>query len=138
LIDFRLTVGGNLFSANAVSPPRLDGLDGLNHSAWQADYTARKRTLIRGAGLDAVRTRVLGDYFYDTYASFFACRCPSVPETLQGVRFGKTPAGTSNILYRLDSPASTKYTWTFQAAFYRFDGDTLCGQVDGTIVATHV
>jgi hypothetical protein len=146
LIDFRLTIGGNLFAANAVSPPRLDGVDGQDHSAWQADYTARKRTLLRGAGLDAVRARVLADYFYDTYASFFQARCASTPATLQGIRFGSQPASPHtmnvrvrpNILYRLDPPASTKYTWTFQAAFYRFDGDTLTGQVDGTIVATHV
>jgi hypothetical protein len=46
--------------------------------------------------------------------------------------------GKDPILYKLDSPASSKYTWTFQTAFYRFDGDTLSGQVEGTIVATHV
>jgi hypothetical protein len=104
---------------------------------------------------------VLADYFLDTYASFYAMRCVSIPETLQGIRFG-TPAPPPvmtppsigaptmnvpvrpaanplpNILFRLDPPASTQYTWTFQAAFYRFDGDTLCGQVDGTIIATHV
>jgi hypothetical protein len=147
LLSFKLSIGGGLITADPVSAPLLNGVDGIDHSTWKKFYESRKVALITGLAMDAVRAKVLTDRFFETYASFFELRCVTKPAKLKGVTFKlpaaapavKGPAPKPNqVLVRLDSPASTKYTWTAQIAFYRFDGDTLTGQADGFVQATHV
>ena len=116
--------------------PLLDG-DRGGDASWESDYKARKPSLIASAGtMDPERKKVLGPShsYFETYASYFKARCPTKPFKLKGVLFGKNVSG---VLTKLDPPASTKYVWTVQLAFYKFDGDTLTGICDGSVLAEH-
>lgn len=133
LVGFKLSIGASIFQADPDPVPVLDGVKGAN-SAWETEYKTKKPGLIAVSGLDPVRAKVLKDTYYETYAGFFQLRCPSKTSKLKGVTF-KGPKG---VLVDLDPPAATKYKWTIDLAFYRWDGDTLTGQTDGTVTATHV
>ena len=139
LADFSFHIGDPSFplpviGAKPATTPVLDGVDGSDAS-WSKDYKARKPSLIKKASsIDPERKKVLADTYFDSYESFFQLRCPTKPVKLKNVLFGKTVSG---VLTKLDSPASSKYDWTVQLAFYRFDGDTLTGICDGSLLAEH-
>ena len=135
LIDFSFRIGGVgfLLKAQATKDPVLDGAQGSDTS-WSAEYKANKSSRIAGTRMDPTRTKVLNDHYRQSYESFFAVRCPSKPITLKGVLFGSSVSG---VLAEMDSPASLTYDWVLRIAFYRFDGDTLTGKTNGTLVAKH-
>jgi hypothetical protein len=148
LIDLELSVGdptapAPVLIAKPASLPQLDGVQG-DDPRWATDYYTTKGGLVSKASpVDPVRLKVLTSDTQDisgvkaptyihTYASFFEMRIPTKPFDLKNVAFGKTVSG---VLAQLESPAGTKYKWTADLAFYRFDGDTLTGQCDGQVLA---
>jgi hypothetical protein len=131
LVDLRFGLG-SLLLADPASLPVLDGAKG-GQGAWKAEYTFKKSMLIASSPLDPVRLKVLQEpNRIDSYASFFQIRCPTKPFQLTGVTFQNAVSG---VLTQLESPAGTKYDWTIEMAFFRFDGDSLTGKMDGALVA---
>jgi hypothetical protein len=133
-LGFKLSIGKTIIKADPDPQVELAGVDGVDHSAWATEYKTKKPGLIAVNPMDAVRAKVLADRFFDTYASFFQLRCASKSVKLKSITF----QGPTGVPVQMDPPAATKYTWKLELSFYRWDGDTLTGQTDGHIVATHV
>ena len=121
-----------MLTAEPASLPVLDGAKGSN-KAWRAEYNSKKPQKIQSSQLDPERIKVLERKGrIDDYASFFQIRCPTKPIPMKAVQFASSVSG---VLTQLESPASTKYDWSARMAFYRFDGDTLTGKMDGQLLA---
>jgi hypothetical protein len=145
LTGFRFSIGNELLAADAVKKPQLVGEQGSN-PAWSNEYKEKKPGLVAAAKgtMDSARFNVLtttmatidaprGVRFSDVYAFFFNKRCPtgSFPVRDPAVQFGAVRGVLSEFLFMLGV-----WSWAMELAFYRFDGDTLTGQLDGTLTGT--
>lgn len=131
LVGLRFAIG-SMFQGTPATLPVLNGAQG-SQTSWGTEYGSKKKLSMQTSSLDPVRAKVLNSMF-DTYQSFFQVRCPTKPFSLKGVTFGSAVSG---VLTQLEPPASVEYEWIVSMAFYRFDGDTLTGRMDGTLTANH-
>lgn len=132
ILNLKFSIG-TLFTADPMRKVVLDGAQG-NNPAWSADYVARKPGLVLSAApsMDSSRFNVLttNPAVVANYSVFYGFRCPSKQVPLTNVNYG---LGGTSVLAQL------LLGWSFylDLAFYRFDGDTLVGQMDGVLSGLH-
>lgn len=132
ILNLKFSIG-SLFSAEPKSRVLLDGMQGSD-TAWSADYLARKPGLVlaNAANMDVSRFNLLttSPSLVGNYSIFYSYRCPTRQISLVNVEY---PLNVTGILRTL------LLGWHFylDLAFYRFDGDTLVGQMDGTLRGVH-
>jgi hypothetical protein len=148
ILNMQFSIGGNLFAAVPVSLPKLVGARAPDpafqtpngsDSRWIAEYMLRKPQLVAPLSqqMDVRRWNLLtvlspsaGTPYIPRYASFFGYRCPTATFPLKDVNFILNQPGTLGSLL-------LGWTWSLELSFFRFDGDTLVGQMDGLLSGLH-
>ena len=133
LLNLKFSIGGTTFTADPGQLPILDGQQGADPS-WGAEYATRKAALILAAqgNLPPARLSVLTNpQLFAMYVTFFGGRCPTKTIPLTNVNYSLSSSGIFSTLLLLG------WSWTLDLAFYRFDGDTLVGQMDGMLSGIH-
>ena len=127
LLTFAFSIG-KVFKADATKPPKSPGVTVT--TSWVSEYKLKKPARISSAVLDPKRKAYLAKLWpIDTYASFFQMDGAYPAIKLKNVKIS-TKTG---ILATIPDPK--KYQWTLQFRFFRFDGDTLAGQITGDLSA---
>jgi hypothetical protein len=144
ILNLQFSIGSDLFKAVPLHTPRLIGPKTLDPAfenpdgtdrRWVLDYLARKPPLVLALGSGAMDTRrfnllVLPTGRLKTYANFYGYRCPTGSFSLKDVDFQiGQPGILGGILFG--------WTWSLELSFFRFDGDTLVGQMDGVLSGFH-
>lgn len=136
LIDFSFNIDGKDLTAEAASPPLMDGLDDPAHviPSFMTEYTNTKPKRIAAAQLDPLRKKVLEKpYALEILGRFFMLSIPARTFALKNVAIGIK----SGVLSEMSK--TTDYAWRVENLFFhRFDGDTLTGRCGGALWAEHV
>jgi hypothetical protein len=137
LMEFRFALGSSLFTASASGLPKLQGVE--RDQGVMQEYLNKKPMLIASATMDPIRLQTLTTPVVDAngqimlrtspLAQFFSYTCRSGRILLRDVAIDQT------VLWGLVAAGAqiNDWEWWLEAAFSRFDGDTLTGQVEGLL-----
>ena len=133
-------------------PPRLDAM--VRIPEWGVEYRTRKQALMTACGMRVPRGGILSDSsLFEKYREYFelmatatgtlsspVINCPTgvlheVTEADRRPRNVAPAARTISALHsrpsRFPTNRSSPGLWTVHIDFFRFDGDTLVGRVNG-------
>jgi hypothetical protein len=141
LVDFFFSIGKKLVAGEARPMPKSPGV--TETSTWETEYMIQKRKLLTSASAalttsQPLRYKVLTDqpfgastfvpgFWISNYADKFKFEGPYPSISLKDVTF----AAVNGVIKEMGSPR--QYNWALDLTFYRFDGDTLTGLVNGTL-----
>lgn len=132
MTNFSLAIGGSSFTANQQIPGRKlsVSVDATLAATYNSTKTAR---IAAAAAIDPVRRQVLATRLA-AYASFFGFigRYQDIPLASVSIPM-VLPA-----VWVLSQISAHDYDWTADISFRRFDGDTLTGNIVGSIRAVKI
>ena len=135
LTGFELTIGKVFKAKPATAPQIVTDMNISQASAWTGEYKTRKQQL--AGGITGNLRREVLKWRMDNYAYFFGSAMGTVDGfVLPAPTISHTTGVLAEVAAQTKADLKKAGRWELHIDFFRFDGDTLCGQTNGWIVAT--